>query len=244
MCPNFTYFPQVMQNTNPAHTVKLLDAACWKENSALVQELLFQLRDVRLGKSGKVEYYHSLSWLMRNDPQTLMKNLEHLPLHGYWKDLLFLDQFALYDQSELVTKKQVRQSKRNDLFDFATVALEDVIVEPTSDVDIFQKNPGSLQNDRKLDNFLLTPMDMEVNCPTQVFVKSVSGKTITVDTSLAEDVDEIKQKIQEKEGEISLLTIFLNLFFKICFTNRNSNRTTVSFLRRKTFGERPDFTRL
>jgi len=115
-----------MQNTDPTHIVKMLDAA-WKENSTLALKLVFQLRDVRRGKSAKVEFYHCLSWLMRNHHETMMKNLEHLPLHGYWKDLLFLVQLALYDKIEQVTKKEVRQSKRDDLLDFATVTLEDVI---------------------------------------------------------------------------------------------------------------------
>ncbi len=62
-----------MQNTDPSHIVKMLDAV-WKENSTLALKLVFQLRDVRRGKSAKVEFYHCLSWLMRNHPETLMKN--------------------------------------------------------------------------------------------------------------------------------------------------------------------------
>ncbi len=115
-----------MQKTPSGHIVTMLEAA-WKENATLALKLMFQLRDVRRGKSAKVEFYHCLGWLLKNHPQTLIQNLEHLPLHGYWKDLLFLVQFSLNGNIELVTKKQVSQPKRDHLLDYANVTLEDVI---------------------------------------------------------------------------------------------------------------------
>ena len=115
-----------MQKTQPSHIVTMLEAA-WRENANLALKLMFQLRDVRRGKSAKLEFYHCLGWLLKNHPQTLLQNLEHLPLHGYWKDLLFLVQFSVNGSIELVTKKQVKLRKKDHLLDYSKLSLEDVI---------------------------------------------------------------------------------------------------------------------
>ena len=118
-----------MQNTSPEHIVTMLEAA-WQENAGLTLKLIFQLRDNRRGKAAKLEFYHCLSWLYENHFRTLLKNLEHLPLHGYWKDLLWLVHFTMTGQVVLVTKQQVGAEKKEteeQQIDYETVALEEVI---------------------------------------------------------------------------------------------------------------------
>ena len=118
-----------MQNTAQDHIVKMLEAA-WQENAALTLKLIFQLRDIRRGKAAKLEFYHCLSWLYKNHFQTLLKNLEHLPLHGYWKDLLWLVHFTMTGQIVLVTKQQVAPEKmetEEPQIDYKTATLEEVI---------------------------------------------------------------------------------------------------------------------
>ena len=118
-----------MQKTSPEHIVTMLEAA-WQEDAALTLKLIFQLRDVRRGKSAKLEFYHCLSWLYKNHFQTLLKNLEHLPLHGYWKDLLWLVHFTMTGQVVLMTKQQVAPEKmetEEQQIDYKTVTLEEVV---------------------------------------------------------------------------------------------------------------------
>ena len=118
-----------MQNTAQSHIVTMLEAA-WQENAALTLKLIFQLRDIRRGKAAKLEFYHCLSWLYKNHFQTLLKNLEHLPLHGYWKDLLWLVHFTMTGQVVLMTKQQVAPEKmetEEQQIDYKTATLEEVI---------------------------------------------------------------------------------------------------------------------
>jgi len=118
-----------MQNTAQSHIVTMLEAA-WQEDAALTLKLIFQLRDIRRGKAAKLEFYHCLSWLYKNHFQTLLKNLEHLPLHGYWKDLLWLVHFSLTGQIVLVTKQQLDAEKietEEQQLDYETITLEEVI---------------------------------------------------------------------------------------------------------------------
>ena len=118
-----------MQNTTQDHSDTMIEAA-WQENAALTLKLIFQLRDNRRGEAAKLKFYHCLSWLYKNHFQTLLKNLEHLPLHGYWKDLLWLVHFTMTGQVVLMTKQQVRAEKKEteeQQIDYETVALEEVI---------------------------------------------------------------------------------------------------------------------
>jgi ubiquitin C len=44
------------------------------------------------------------------------------------------------------------------------------------------------------------PPSDEASCPMHIFVKTLTGKTITLDVTLASTIKEVKEKIQEKEG--------------------------------------------
>ena len=85
-CLDF-YF-EAMQNTGQDHIVKLLEQA-WKENADLTLKLIFQLRDVRKGKGASIEFHHSLVWLFKYHPLTLIHNMQYLPQHGYWYKIPF-----------------------------------------------------------------------------------------------------------------------------------------------------------
>jgi len=126
----FYFLSQVMQNTAQSFSVSMLEKA-WQENSALTLKLIFQLRDIRRGKAAKLQFYHCLSWLYKNHFRTLLKNLEHLPLHGYWKDLLWLVLFTMTGQVVLVTKQQVGAEKKEteeQQIDYETVALKEEVI--------------------------------------------------------------------------------------------------------------------
>jgi hypothetical protein len=63
---------------------------CWNEDQLDTLKLIFQTRDCRGGKGEKAIFRGSIRWLAAQHPQTLQKNIQHIPFYGTWKDLLTL----------------------------------------------------------------------------------------------------------------------------------------------------------
>ena len=61
---------------------------CWKLSSLDTLRLIFHIRDCRGGKGEKLIFRASCRWLLKNHPQELKNNLQHVPFYGTWKDSL------------------------------------------------------------------------------------------------------------------------------------------------------------
>jgi ubiquitin len=49
-------------------------------------------------------------------------------------------------------------------------------------------------------SMLLVPVCAEAQAVVQIFVKTLTGKTITLEVELSDTIETVKQKIQDKEG--------------------------------------------
>jgi len=75
-------------------TVGALMTNAWNENPLLTLKAIFHLRDCRGGKGERARFYDCMRWLIANGHSShVLKNLEHIPFYGTWKDLitLFMD---------------------------------------------------------------------------------------------------------------------------------------------------------
>eukprot|EP01024_Parvocaulis_polyphysoides_P006944 TRINITY_DN1205_c0_g1_i7.p1 TRINITY_DN1205_c0_g1~~TRINITY_DN1205_c0_g1_i7.p1 ORF type:complete len:732 (-),score=140.12 TRINITY_DN1205_c0_g1_i7:162-2357(-) len=83
------FFYQVVPGTSYHRIFELLDKA-WPSDSELCLKLIFQLGATRKGKSDRFSFYHSLYWLYKNHPATLLHNLHIVEKAVYFKALIEL----------------------------------------------------------------------------------------------------------------------------------------------------------
>jgi len=82
-------FFKTVRGITEENLIPLLNGA-WTESPEATLRIIFQTRDCRGGKGEKMIFYQALKWLHSQSPETVQKNIEHIPFFGTWKDLLAL----------------------------------------------------------------------------------------------------------------------------------------------------------
>eukprot|EP00026_Physarum_polycephalum_P003826 Phypoly_transcript_03842.p1 GENE.Phypoly_transcript_03842~~Phypoly_transcript_03842.p1 ORF type:complete len:604 (-),score=57.53 Phypoly_transcript_03842:525-2252(-) len=83
--------------------------ASWNEDALDTLKIIFQTRDCRGGKGEKKLFAECLLWLATHHPETLSKNLKHIPYFGTWKDLLVLVPTPFADEVLRLFANQLRE---------------------------------------------------------------------------------------------------------------------------------------
>lgn len=79
------YFSMVVRET-PKNELEVILNKAWRKSPLDTLKLIFQKRDCRGGSGEKDIFYHSMVWLWSEHPNTFLKNIEHIPTYGSYKD--------------------------------------------------------------------------------------------------------------------------------------------------------------
>jgi Domain of unknown function (DUF2828) len=92
------YFTQVLGASTKDQIVTLLKKA-WNDDPLIALKLVFHLRNIRNGKGYQIPFILSMVWIFDEHFETFIKNIQHIPKHGCYKDLLLLLEHLLYQES-------------------------------------------------------------------------------------------------------------------------------------------------
>ena len=79
----------------------------YKENPTYALKCLFYIRDVRGGQGERRFFRVVMKWLAQNDPDAVIRNLEHIPEFGRWDDLYVLVGTPVEKKAFAFIKKQL-----------------------------------------------------------------------------------------------------------------------------------------
>ena len=79
----------------------------FNENPTYAMKCLFYLRDVRGGQGERRFFRVVMKWLAQNDPDAVIRNLEHIPEFGRWDDLYILVGTPVEKKAFAFIKKQL-----------------------------------------------------------------------------------------------------------------------------------------
>ena len=186
-------------NLNNVTTIKLSDEYLQNEYSNLLRHTLEKKKPINKLNDNKVDINFSLS--PGNYKETEKIVVTHLDKTSEWKCLykLNVNTEASNQGMEKVEKKEV------------PLTLYALVQNPTTEdwknvTMTFIANELELIKDKKTIKSNTKVATEEKNSrgggggSMQIFIKTLTGKTITLDVSPSDTIDQVKQKIQDKEG--------------------------------------------